>query len=50
MEYKEDKIRNVETGGVRKKPVSQLVIEENTIYEIDLECQCSKGKLKKAGE
>ena len=44
MEYKKEK----------KKEISRLVIEENTIYEIDLDCQyrkdCKKNNCKKQDE
>ena len=44
MEYKKEK----------KKEVSQLVIEDNTIYEIDLECQnrrqCKKNTCNEKNE
>lgn len=44
MEYKEDRSKQSETEERQRKTegLSQLVIEENTIYEIDLDCQYRK--------
>ena len=42
MEYKDIEYNKEETKKEKKKISSQLVIEANTIYEIDLDCQYKK--------
>ena len=44
VEYKDRKVNlsEPEYWKVRQTTVSRLVIEENTIYEIDLDCQYRK--------
>lgn len=46
--YKDD-INNINNDFSKKKPRTKVVIEDNTIYEIDLDCyecahkDCNKG-------
>lgn len=44
MEYKglKTNLSETECGKTKKMGTSRLVIEENTIYEIDLDCQYRK--------
>ncbi len=50
MEYKNERNLSAGTEYSKKREASRLVIEDNTIYEIDLECQnrkdCSCKKCK----
>ena len=43
MEYKNIESDENETKKEKKKINSQLIIEANTIYEIDLDCQYQKS-------
>lgn len=45
MEYKKERREKLPLGEIKnpKTEISRLIIEENTIYEIDLDCQKKKG-------